>query len=104
MTVGRIGELAARCEVRDDKCGRVVAVVTGHDDVAYIGRAMGDEFRPQRTDADPGASGELEVLRHPPVEQEATFGIAVVGETQRIAELVEPSSSNAASVSLGSRQ
>ena len=46
MTVGRIGEFAAGGEVRDDEGGRVVAVVAGDDDVAYIGRAMGDEFRP----------------------------------------------------------
>ena len=51
---------------------------------------MGDEFRPQRTDADPGAGGELEILRHPSVEQKAAFVIAVVDEAQRVTEFVEP--------------
>ena len=39
----------------NDEGRRVVAVVAGHDDVGHVGRAMGDEFEPQRPDADPGA-------------------------------------------------
>ena len=49
---------------------------------------MGDEFRPQRADADPSACGELEILRHPSVEQEAAFGVVLIVEAQRIAEFV----------------
>ena len=50
---------------------------------------MGDEGCAQRSDADPGASGELEVFREPAVEQQALRRIVRVGEFDGVADLVE---------------
>ena len=53
-------------------------------------RAMGDEFRAQRPDADPGAGRELEVLGDAAVEQQALVRIGRVLKLERVAELIKP--------------
>ena len=87
---GEIGsEPAAGFQIRKDQRGDVVAIGAGQNHVAHERRALGDERRAQRPDADPGAGRELEVLGQAPVEQKALRGVGRVGELQRVADLVE---------------
>ena len=51
---------------------------------------MRDQRRAQRTDADPGAGGELEILGDAAVEQQALGRIGGVLELQRVADPVKP--------------
>ena len=81
-------EAPAFGQVRHDETRGVVAVVAGDDEIGDVRRAMGDEFEPQWSDADPGAGRKLEVLGDPSVEHEAKLGIALVVELQRVAEPV----------------
>ena len=57
--------------------------------ISAIGLKQIDKPRPQRTDADPGAAGELEVLGNAAVEIEAGVEIPGIGRPDRIAEFVK---------------
>ena len=75
--VAEAGELPAGREIGNDERGCVVAIVSRHDHVRHMRRAVGDELEPQRPDADPGAGRELEVFGDAPVEDEAALGVAL---------------------------
>ena len=82
-------ELAAGFEIGEDQRGDFVAVGAGEHHVAHERRAMRDEGRAQRPDADPGAGRELEILGDPAVEQETLCRLGRIGEFERVADLVE---------------
>ena len=86
--VAKAGQFAAGREIGHDQRRRVVAIMPGDDDVGHIRRAVGDELEPERPDADPGAGRKLEVFGNAPVEDEAAFRVALVGEAQRVAKPV----------------
>src|SRR5580704_17645497 len=69
--------------------GDVVAVGAGQYHIAHQRREMCDERSAQRPDADPGAGCELEIFGEAAVEQEALGRIGLVGELDRIADLVK---------------
>ncbi len=65
--------------------GDELAVLAGHDRVLQHRRGGGERADPQRADMDPGAGGELEVLRQAPVEHDALGGIGRIGQAHRVA-------------------
>ena len=58
-------------------------------DVAQVRRAVAQKFAAQRPHADPGAGGQLEILRDAPIENESFAGILGSTNTQRIAQAIE---------------
>ncbi len=81
-------ERPAGVDIGIDQRANLVTVVAGNDNVANVGRKMQDHPRLQRTDADPGSGGELEVLRQPAIEQQALLGLGRVDEGDRVAHPV----------------
>src|SRR5690606_8411267 len=75
---------------RKDERAELVAVLAADHHVTHVRRAVLEEARAQRPDIDPGAGGELEVLRHPAAEHEALAGIVGRLEDERVAEAVVP--------------
>src|SRR5258705_8686131 len=65
--------------------GDVVPVFPGDHHVAYLGRQMLQEMRPERADTDPRAGGQFKVLRDASVVTEAALLISVFRPVQRIA-------------------
>ena len=71
---GQIGrQFAARFDVGNNQRGNVVAIRSGQNHITHQRRAMRDERRAQRPDADPRSGRELEILGDAPVEHQA-FG------------------------------
>ena len=83
-------QLPASVDVRNDQGGDVVAVGSRQYDVTHQRRAMRDKRHAQRSDADPGAGGELEVLGNAPVEKKAFGRIGGVLEFERVADFIKP--------------
>src|SRR3974390_2191965 len=61
----------------------------GEHDIARERREVVEEARTQRSDADPGAGREFEILGDAAIEQQALFRRRGIGELQRVADLIE---------------
>src|SRR4051812_44745571 len=85
----RRGDQPAAIEIEHDERGDLVTVDAGDDDVAHQRCAGRNEARAQRTDTDPGAAAELEILADAAVEIEAGIEIIGIDGLECIAELVE---------------
>src|SRR5208282_4965919 len=85
----RVEHRATRIQIRKDQNADIVAVVTGDNDIARKRREVTQDFRAQRTDADPRSAGELEIFGKAAVEEEAFVDVVRIDETQGIAEKIE---------------
>ena len=80
---------AAAVEIEDHQRRHFVTVDACYHHVAHQRRASRDEPRAQRTDADPGAAGELEILGDAAIEIEAGVKIARIRGLDRVPEFIK---------------
>ena len=75
--------------MRQDQRADFAPVVAGEHDILHVGRAVRDQLAAQRSDADPGAGVELEILGDASVEHQAALRIGRIDEADRIAAAVK---------------
>ena len=85
---GEPGEVAAGGQIRKYQRAGKLAIVAGDDDVLRKAAGRRENPRAQRSDADPRAGGQLEVLGQPAVEDQALRRIVRIDEAHRVAEPV----------------
>ena len=88
---------------QEDQRTDFAALVAGDHRVLHQRRQCTDQAQAQRTDADPGAGRQLEILGDAAVEIEALAEVVRVGRLERVAEL-ERGQRRGVDVALGLRQ
>src|SRR4029453_17101405 len=82
-------ELAAAGGVEPGEHSNRLAVLAGNDGVLQRRGRRGKHSDAQHADGDPGAGGELEILRQTPIEDNSLGWVARIGEAHGVARLVE---------------